>query len=117
MKGSRKATIRFHPCGNCGAARAARPTETAIFLPDRLQARRDRLIKVQPPQGIVFASSGTETLLDREGVRAILDTPLKFNPSVAEAELSCVLLYELVHLNVALRASCAVSCPVVLRAC
>ena len=57
-----------------GAAEAARPAETAIFLPDRLQARRDRLIKVQPPQGIAFASSGTETLLDREGVRAILDT-------------------------------------------
>ena len=51
------------------------------------------------------------------GVRAILDTPLKFNHDVAEAELSFVLLSELVHLNIALRVSCAVSCPVALRAC
>ena len=89
----------------------------AVIFFRSLRTKAKHLIKVRPPQGIVFASSGTESLLDREGVRAILDTPLKFNPSVAEAELSYVLLYELVHLNVALRASCAVSCPVVLRAC
>ena len=81
------------------------------------------LIKVQPlplgqlrSLGLYLLSPARDPSLTG-GVCAMLDTPLKFNHHVAEAELSYVLLSELVHLNIALRASCAVSCPVALRAC